>query len=53
MNRRSFAKTAVATVLGGVVAGNTFGVSKASDIAESSAPYKSKFAPHFGMLKPV
>ena len=51
MNRRSFTKTAVATVLGGVVAGNTFGVSKASDIAESSAPYKSKFAPHFGMLK--
>ncbi|MBE6413024.1 MAG: xylose isomerase [Verrucomicrobiaceae bacterium] len=51
MDRRSFTKTAVATVLGGVVAGNTFGVSKASDIAESSAPYKSKFAPHFGMLK--
>ena len=51
MDRRSFTKTAVTAVLGGIVAKNSWGALKASDIAESSAPYKSKFAPHFGMLR--
>ncbi len=51
MDRRSFTKTAVAAMLGSVVAKGAWGAVKVSDIAESSAPYKSKFAPHFGMLK--
>ncbi len=51
MNRRSFTKTAVAAMLGSVVARGAWGAVKVSDIAESSAPYKSKFAPHFGLLK--
>ncbi len=51
MDRRSFTKTAVAAMLGSVVARGAWGAVKVSDIAESSAPYKSKFAPHFGLLK--
>ena len=51
MNRRNFVKTAVASMMGATVARGAFGAVKVSDVAESSAPYKSKFAPHFGMMK--
>ncbi len=51
MNRREFTKAAVAAMLSTVVARSSFGAVKVQDIAESSAPYKSKFAPHFGTMK--
>ena len=51
MDRRNFTKTAVAAMLGSVVAKGAWGAVKVSDIAESSEPYKCKFAPHFGLLK--
>ena len=51
MNRRSFTKTAFAAALGGVAASRALGDAKLADITDNTAPYKSKFAPHFGLLK--
>lgn len=51
MNRREFTKAAVAAMLSTVALRTSFGAVKVSDIAESTSPFKSKFAPHFGLLK--
>lgn len=51
MDRRTFTKSAVAAMLGTVAFKGAYGAVKVSDIAESTAPFKSKFAPHFGLFK--